>query len=81
MPDDRHQTSPEATIRALAERYQVHYVPTNSDVLAQHITRLSGDDVVFDETERLLIALQRAGHLSRTDAVLLQAEYLRLAKS
>ena len=74
MPDDRHQTSPEATIRALAERYQVHYVPTDS-------TRLSGDDVVFDETERLLIALQRAGHLSRTDAVLLQAEYLRHAKS
>jgi hypothetical protein len=65
----------------LAERLHVRYVPTDSDVLAQHIARLAGDDVVFDKTECLLIALQRSGHLSRTDAVLLQAEYLRQAKS
>ena len=77
MSEARHQTDTEATIRALAERYQVRYVPTEADVLAHHITRLSGDDVVFDDTELLLIALQRAGHLSRTDAVLLQADYLR----
>jgi hypothetical protein len=64
----------------LADRYHVSYRPTDTDELAQHITRISGDDVVFDEIEQLLIALQRAGHLSRTEAVLLQADYLRQAK-
>jgi hypothetical protein len=31
----------------------------------------------LDEIEQLLIALQRAGHLSRTELVRLQANYLR----
>ena len=69
-----------AAIRALAERHHVTYVETANDVLAHHFTRLAGDDVEFDDTERLLIALQRAGHISRADAVLLQAAYLRQAK-
>jgi hypothetical protein len=69
-----------AAIRALAERHKVAYVPTATDAWAHQVTRLAGDDVEFDETELLLIALQRAGHLSRTDAVLLQADYLAQAK-
>ncbi len=81
MPDSHHQTDIKATIRALAERHRITYRPTDTDELAHHITRLAGDDVVFDETEQLLIALQRAGHLSRTEAVLLQADYLRQAKA
>jgi len=45
-----------------------------------HITSpLTADEVVFDEIEELLIALQRAGHLSRAELVRLQARYLREA--
>jgi hypothetical protein len=64
-------------IRALARKYHVRYVRTRSDALAHHITRLAGDNVELDEIEQLLIALQRAGHLSRTELVRLQANYLR----
>ena len=75
-----HRTPAAAAIRSMAERYGVEYTRTGSDILAHHITRLSGDDVVFDETELLLVALQRAGHLSRREAVLLQADYLRQSR-
>lgn len=64
-------------IRKLAHRYHVVYAPRPSDVLAHHYTRLAGDDVELDEVERLLIALQRNGHLTRPAAVRLQARYLR----
>lgn len=67
-------------IRDLARKHHVDYIPMPTDALAGHITRLAGDDVELDEVERLLIALQRAGHLSRAEAVLLQARYLREAK-
>ena len=49
--------------------------------LAHHITRLTEGEVVLDEIEQLLIALQRAGHLSRAEMVRLQAAYLREARS
>ena len=68
-------------IRNLAQKYEVAYVRTQSDALANHITRLAGDQVELDEVERLLIALQRAGHLSRAEVVRLQASYLREARS
>jgi hypothetical protein len=73
-------TSTSSHIRDLARKHHVGYVPTPADALAGHITRLAGDDVELDEVERLLIALQRAGHVSRAEAVLLQASYLREAK-
>ena len=81
MHGTRSHKTTAAAIRALAERHAVAYSQTASDVLAHHVTRLSGDDVVLDEPELLLIALQRAGHLSRAEAVLLQADYLREARS
>jgi hypothetical protein len=68
-------------IRKLAQEHHVAYVRTRNDRLAYHITRLAGDHVELDEVEQLLIALQRAGHLSRTEVVRLQARYLREAKS
>jgi hypothetical protein len=46
-------------------------------MFAQHVTRLSGDDVTFDDVENIIVALQRAGILSRVQAVRLQARYLR----
>jgi hypothetical protein len=47
--------------------------------LAGLITRLAGDTVILDDVEQTLLALQRAGHLSRRDLVRLQARYLREA--
>jgi hypothetical protein len=69
-----------AAIRTLAERHKVAYAETASDVLGHHITRLAGDDVELDETELLLLALERAGHISPVDAVRLHADYLHQAK-
>jgi hypothetical protein len=37
--------------------------------------------VELDEIERLLIGLQRAGRITRTEMVRLQAQYLRETKS
>jgi hypothetical protein len=75
------QSATAIAVRKLAEKHHVAYVRTHSDALAHHITRLAGDRVELDEVERLLIALQRAGHLSRVEAVRLQASYLREARS
>lgn len=72
-----HQSPTALAIQELARQHHVQYVGTRSDALAQHITRLAGDQVVLDEIERTLIALQRNGHLSRRDMVRLQANYLR----
>ena len=76
----RSQTATATAIRQLAEQHRVAYVRTDSDALAVHISRHSGDDVVPDDVEQLLIALQRAGHLTSRDVMRLQASYLREAK-
>jgi hypothetical protein len=74
------QSATATVIRNLARKYRVAYVQTRNDALAHHISRLAGDRVELDEVEQLLIALQRAGHLSRMEIVRLQASYLREAK-
>jgi len=76
MPGQTESTTA-VHVRELARRYHVSYVLTQHDALARQITRLAGDDVELDEIEQLLIALQRAGYLSRRDMVRLQANYLR----
>ena len=73
----RHQSATATVIRQMAERHHVTYVRTENDELAHHITRLAGDHVELDEIEQILIALQRAGHVSRAELVRLQAKYLR----
>ena len=74
------QSSTAAYIRRLAAQHRVTYVQTSSDQLALHMTRLADDAIRPDEIERLLFALQRAGHLSRQQLVHLQVQYLREAK-
>ena len=75
----RRQSATAVVIREMARQHQVHYVGTESDVFAHHMTRLAGDTVILDDVEQTLVALQRAGHLSRRDVVRLQASYLREA--
>lgn len=67
-------------ILALAKKHGVAYTRTANDVWAQDVTRLADDDVELDGIELLLIELQRAGHLSRPEALKLQAKYLHEAK-
>ena len=66
-----------AIIRALAAKHNVSYVETTLDVWANKITELCGDDVQLGEIELILVALQRAGHMTGREATQLQAEYLR----
>ena len=63
----------------MADQHGVLYTPTARDAWAQEITRLADDEVTLDEVELLLIALKRAGHLSRPEALRLQVNYLREA--
>jgi hypothetical protein len=79
------QTAAQATytasvIRRMAERNNVAVLVSENDLFAHHVTRLSRDDVTLDDVEQMVIALQRAGFLSRVQAVRLQARYLRETK-
>jgi hypothetical protein len=79
-PETVTQNSTAAYIRGLAAQHHVAYTQTHSDRLAQHMTRLADDAIQPDEIECMLLALQRAGHLSRRELIHLQVEYLREAK-
>ena len=70
-----------ARIQKMARERDVAYVRTERDMIAHHITRLTGHDVELDEIEQLLIALQRSGHLSRAEMIQLQANFLRDVRS
>ena len=69
--------SAEEEILALAREHGVTYQPTELDELADTFARLSGDDVQLDDTELLLLALEKAGHLSTRDANRLHIAYMR----
>ena len=70
-----------AAIRALAEQNGVAYVQTETDVWAHHVTRICDDEVILNEIELLLMALHRAGHLTRPEALQLHATYLHELKA
>jgi hypothetical protein len=72
-----HATYTASVIRRMAARNNVTASVSENDLFAHHVTRLSGDDVLLDDVEQMVIALQRAGVLSRVQAVRLQARYLR----
>jgi hypothetical protein len=78
-PEPKAAVSAVEEICALARKHGVRYAPKPIDEWAGHVTRLAGDDVQLDEIELLLIALQRAGHITRPDALALQARYLHEA--
>ena len=78
--DIRSETETATTVRRMARQHHVVYAHTTTDRLAHHMTRLAGDAVELDEVEQLIVALQRAGHLTRKDAVHLTARYRREAK-
>ena len=63
-------------IADLANRHGVAYVLDGTAALAQLITRLSDDEVVPDETEKLIIALARAKVIDGPTMVTLLGRYL-----
>jgi hypothetical protein len=64
-------------ILALARVREVAYRPNALDELGNAVTRLAGDDVRLDDTELLLLALERAGCVSTGEADRLHIAYMR----
>lgn len=63
-------------IIALAKQHGVTYVRTSLDELGETIIRLTGDEVVTDDIDELLIAMKRAGVISSDELVALLVGYL-----
>ena len=80
VPGQKLLSGTACLIVRLAQQNGVSYTSTATDAWAREVTRLADDDVVLDDVELLLIALQRAGHLSRKEALHLQVNYLREAR-
>lgn len=72
---DIPMTGLSAYIADLAKRHGVAYVKTASGALAEVITRLSGDDLKPDDTEKLVIALRRANVIDGKTMVTLLGRY------
>jgi hypothetical protein len=64
----------------LAEQHGITYRQTQFDELADTYSQLSDNDVELDETELLLLELDRAGVLVGKDNGLLHLQYLRERK-
>ncbi len=76
-PDQSSTNTVDQVVREMAKRHGVDPVRTPVDALAAHFTHLSGDEPRdLDETQHLIIALRRAGFLSKIDAMKLQARHL-----
>lgn len=67
-------------VRGLAAFHGVRYVPTAADQWAETVTRLAGDDVRSGPVQDLLVALERAGKLTKDDMATLLVNYLRERK-
>jgi hypothetical protein len=73
---DIPKTGLRAFIAELARRHGVEYVRTGSGALAHVITKLADDEVVPDETEKLVIALRRANVIDGAAMRVMLSRYL-----
>ena len=67
-------------VRGLAAFHGVRYMPTAADQWAETVTRMAGDDVRSGPVQDLLVALKRAGKLTKDDMATLLVNYLRERK-
>ena len=72
---DIPMTGLSAYIADQAQRHGIRYIKTGSSALAEVITRVTGDDVEPDETEKLVIALRRANVIDGRTMVSLLGRY------
>lgn len=64
----------------LARYYNISYHYNSMDRWANAVTRLAGDEVKHDDIEDLLVALKRAGKITKSDVAMLAVNYLRERK-
>ena len=64
----------------LARYYNVSYCYNAMDQWADAVTRLAGDEIVHDTVEDLLVALKRAGKITKQEVATLSVNYLREQK-
>lgn len=69
--------NPADTIRSLAMRNGVVAERALIDDLADAVSNLAGDQVMHDEIEDLVVAMQRKGIISGEQAVALYGDYLK----
>lgn len=67
-------------VEKLARQHKVYYVENSMDSWAGTVTRLAGDYVKSDRVENLLVALKRAGKISKQEVASLAVNYLRERK-
>lgn len=77
MPKTSSKITVRAQVRALAHQHNVTYKAGPRDGFARTMSNLAGNSVQLDSTGKLIVALQRAGVISRDVAVVLQAQYMR----
>lgn len=76
-PSNHPKTEIASYVSALAQRHNVTYFSNAMDQWADTVTRLAGDEVNPDSTENLIIALKRAGKISKKDVAILTVNHLR----
>ncbi|ELY3597981.1 hypothetical protein ACSDIA_003297 [Cronobacter turicensis] len=64
-------------VRHLAAVHNISASCDSTSRMATTITRLSGDTVVLDNVEQLLVNLKRKGVLTKAESLSLQADYLK----
>ncbi|MCH1923332.1 hypothetical protein L9G74_03170 [Shewanella sp. C32] len=67
-------------VTELARYYNVSYCYNAMDQWADAVTRLAGDEVVHNAVEDLLVALKRAGKITKQEVAILSVNYLREQK-
>jgi hypothetical protein len=72
----RRQSTARSHVIALADRLGVRYQPSTDEALAAVVIRLSGDEVVSDDVEDLIVALRRAESITGAEMVELLSLYL-----
>ncbi|MCU1739118.1 MULTISPECIES: hypothetical protein [Pseudomonas] len=70
-------TSAASEVRKLARAHKVTAKRDGISWMASTITRLSGDTVVLDSIEQLLVNLKRKGVMSTSEILALQVRYLQ----
>ena len=66
-------------VESLARKHKIEYSETPLDRYAETVTRLAGDEVKKDKTIDLLVALKRAGIISKRELAILLSRYLKEA--
>lgn len=61
----------------MARQFGLSYADNPMDTFAESVTRLAGDDVKSDPIKDLIIALKRAGKISKRDVANLMAGYIK----